>query len=234
MAVAPDVHLFGKLDTIISPTAGVSVPELGSIEIALCGYGSQVPRIPSEAAFARLTQPLDVTTGTTGQGTFAAYLYNNLLIVPEGTFYTITVKNANGDIAQVNAYRFTAAGDYDLDTIIPYDPNQPPPPLPPLITNMLLILGAADNMVFDGSIYTAFKTTLPGSVTQPKFQNMVPGNLYTFIIVQDGVGNHDFDWAANVKNPVYVDHAPNSTTVQTFVADDLGELLAIGPGTYYP
>jgi len=234
MAVAPDVHLFGKLDNVVSDTAATSEPELGSIEIALCGYGSQIPHIPNEAMFGKITQPVGMTTSAQDLGTFSAYLYSNPLIQPPGTYYTVTVKDANGDTVQVNAYRFNAAGDFDLDSLQPYDPNLPPPPLPAPITNMLLIIAAANGMIFPGDEYTAFKTTLPGNVSYSTAENMIPGNLYTFIIVQDATGNWDFVWPPNVKNAARIDHIPNSTTIQTFIADEFGDLYAIGPGTYYP
>jgi hypothetical protein len=200
--------------------------------VQLCGYGSQAPRIINGFIYANLTNSVSVVADS--EGLYHFTLYSNDQIVPDGTYYTFTFLNANGDVQQVNAYRFVGTGEWDTSVLVPYDPNQPPPPLPPLITNLLEIVTAADNMVFDGTTYTAFKTTLSASVTQPVFQNMIPGNLYTFIILQNGTGGWDFDWAANVKNPVNVDHAANSTTVQTFVADDLDNLLAISAGTYYP
>jgi hypothetical protein len=88
-------------------------------------------------------------------------------------------------------------------------------------------------MEFDGTLSTAFKTTLSADVTQPVFANMQSGHLYTFIILQDATGGWGFTWAANVKNATRIELAANSTTIQTFVADDLQNLYAIGPGTYY-
>jgi hypothetical protein len=118
--------------------------------------------------------------------------------------------------------------------IEPYDPNQPPPPLPPLLQNLLQILAASDAMVFDGTTYPSFKTTLPGNVTNAAIQNMAPGNLYTFIIVQDASGNHTFGWPPGVFNAARVDPEANSTTIQTFVADENSDLWPVGPATYYP
>jgi hypothetical protein len=200
------------------------------ITIGLRGYGSQVPRINGTGMLAGLDNDNIPIDGTTGQ--FTVQLYGNDIIAPAGTYYTFTFSNANGDVVQVNAYRFVDGQTYDLNLIDPYDPNQPPPPFPPLITNLLLILPAADDMVFDGSIYTAFKTTLPGDVTSPVFQNMVPGNLYTFIIAQDSRGGWAFKWPTNVHNATLVSPPPNSTTIQTFVADDTEQLWAIAPGTW--
>jgi len=217
----------GTLDTILG-----SVGIQGSVEVALCGYGSRVPPMNGLALAARITDD-NVTVGS--DGTFTFNVVGNDQIVPAATYYTVTIKDDNGDIVQVNAYRFlTTPPTYDLNLIDPYDPNQPPPPLPPLITNQLQILGASQSMQFNGDVYTAFKTTLTGDVTDPQIDKMIAGNLYTFIIEQDGAGNHLFVWPSGVKNAARVDPDPNSTTVQTFVADEFGNLLAIEPATYYP
>jgi hypothetical protein len=215
----------GKLESSVNNTA-----EVGSLEITLCGYGSRVPRINGVALVARIEDE-SVVASSTGAFTFTCPFNDD--IAPAGTYYTVAIKDSNGDIAQINAYRFTSnTSSYDLTLIDPYDPNQPPPPLPPLITNQLEIVAPADNMVFDGTAYTAFKTTLASSVTIPSIQNMLPGNLYTFIIVQDATGGHVFDWPATVHNPARVCPTPSSFSVQTFVADDNENLWAIGPGTW--
>jgi hypothetical protein len=98
---------------------------------------------------------------------------------------------------------------------------------------MLGIQDSADDMVFDGADWLSFKTTLEGDVTQATFINMAAGNLYTFIIVQDDTGDWDFVWASNVKNATPVCRQPDSTFVQTFVADEFGDLLAISAGTWW-
>lgn len=217
----------GKLETILA-----NAPDKGTVEVALCGYGSRVPRMNGVALAARITDD-NVTVGADGSFTFA--VTGNDDIAPAGTYYTVTIRDDNGDIVQVNAYRFlNTPPNYDLNLIDPYDPNQPPPPLPPLITNLLLVIPAADNMVFDGSASTAFKTTLPGNVTNATFPNMHSGQLYTFIIVQDATGGWNFVWPGNVFNADPVSKKPNCTTIQTFVADEFGNLYAIAPGTYYP
>jgi hypothetical protein len=213
-----------------NPTPG-GTPVNGTLDVQLCGFGSQVPRSPGYGILGRITEqnvPVDA------DGEFEFSVVPNDEIEPEGTYYTVTVKDGNGDIAQVNAYLFIGDGPFDLNDYPPYDPSQQPPPqLPPLIVDLLLVVDPADDMVFDGSASTAFKTTLTLNVTQPVFENMAPGNLYTFIIVQDGTGGWDFVWPANVYNASPVDLDPNSTTVQTFVADDLGDLYAISVGTYF-
>jgi hypothetical protein len=230
MAIAPDVHLFGKLDNIVSEISTASTVELGSVDIALCGYGSQAPRVPSEAMLARVMQDIQSANGEE-DGTFAVWLYNNTLISPDGTYYTVTIRNANGDITQVNAYRFTAPGDYDIDGLVPYDPNQPPPPLPPIITSLLLIVPWSATPEFPGDVYTTYRITLTGDVTSSTAPDTVQGNLYTFIIVQDATGGHQFTWPTNFINASPINPAPNSITVQTFVMD-LSSMDAIGAATW--
>jgi hypothetical protein len=204
----------------------------GTVDVMLCGYGSQVPRVNGQSLVGRITT-MSILADV--DGLFTIQLAGNDQIVPAGTYYTITIRDENGDIAQVNAYRFlSSTSSYDLNLIDPYDPNQPPPPLPPLITNLLQIVAPANDMVFDGSIYTSFQTTLPGTATEPVFQDMVPGNLYTFIIIQDAAGGHDFVWAANVHNAMPVNPVPNGRLIQTFVAESDGSLWAIAAGTYWP
>lgn len=213
----------GKLQDVLQAI------EDGSVEIALCGYGGRVPRKNGVALYGSATSDeVDVKA----DGTFNLIVAGNDEIAPAGTYYTVTVKDNNGDVVQVNAYRFLGNTSYDLNLIDPYDPSQPPPPLPPVITNQLLILPATVPMNFPGDTYTTFKVTLPGDVPQTTISGMVPGNLYTFIIVQDGTGNHLFTWPPGVHNATRVCPTPNFTTVQTFVADDRSELWAIGPGTW--
>jgi hypothetical protein len=215
----------GTLETILNMQ-----PNLGSIEVALCGYGSQVPRINARALGARIT---DDQVSVNSDGTFQFHVVGNDEIVPAGTFYTITVKDENGDIAQVNAYRFfSAIPDYDLNLIDSYDPTQPPPPIPPVITDMLLIVPFGTTPEFPGDVYTSWQITLEGDAW-PSFTNILNGNLYTIIVIQDSNGEHSFHWPANVFNMTAVNPEPDGMTIQTFVAMESG-LHPIGAATYYP
>ena len=215
----------GRLDSILDGDA-----ELGSVVIALCGYGAQVPRIHNNATLARVTT-LEVNAGS--DGVFTADLPGNNIIAPSGTYYTITVKDGNGDVVQTNAYVFLDGSDYVLDDIDPFDPTLPMMPITPLIMNQLQFVEWAFAMNFDGSDYTTYKTVLHGN-TAPTYSNILPGNLYTFILLQDGTGGWEFNWGSTVHNGVMINHAPNGQTIQTFVADQDGSLYAISGGTYYP
>jgi hypothetical protein len=231
MAIQPDVQITGKLANIAGFTSQplASIPEEGSIDVALCGYGPQTPSVGGEALFARITNTT-IPVGATGN--FSVFLYSNAKVIPAGTYYTFTIRDANGDVVQTEAY-YLEPGAWDLSNMQPYDPGQPPPPLPPLIIPQLLIIAPSAEPVFDGTNFTAFQITLPGNVTQAFIQNMVPGNLYTFVLLQDSTGGHTFVWPTDTYNAGPINPTINGYTVQTFVALDDGSLWAIGPGGWF-
>jgi hypothetical protein len=195
--------------------------------VSLCGYGAQAPRIQNSGVYAALS--LTVTADSTGQYHFE--IYSNDQIEPAGTYYTFAYMNANGDIMQVNAYVFDGPGEYDTSILVPFDPTLPLPPLPPLIISQLLIVPYSATPEFPGNVYTAFRIVLTGDVTSSTAPDTLPGNLYTFIIFQDGVGGHEFVWPTNFINASGINPDPNGLTVQTFVMGE-SALVAIGPATW--
>jgi hypothetical protein len=210
------------------------VDALATLDVALCNYGAQVARITGGAddpgLLADVTLKQFAPDSTTGK--FTIDLTGNDVIEPAGTYYTFTVKDGNGDTIQVNAYAFVDSQDYDANTIQPFDPALPLMPLPPLLVNEMLTVAATDLMTFDGTDYTTFKTTLHSDVLHATWANMIPGNLYTFIILEDGTGGWQFNWGATVHNGTMIAHTANAQTVQTFVADVDGQLYAISGGAY--
>jgi hypothetical protein len=191
------------------------------------------PRVAGEAIIARVTQPIGAQpTGGANAGQFQVMLYSNGLISPQGTYYTITTRDSNGDIVQVEAYYLTP-GQWDLSDLEPYDPNQPPPPLPILIVDLLEVVPYSPTPAFDASKNLTFRITLTGDVTSSTITGQVPGNLYTFIIEQDATGGHHFVWPTNVYNAGPVDLDPNSITIQTFVVDEDNNLYSIAGATYF-
>jgi hypothetical protein len=221
---ATQVEVTAKLDTILNLQTDMG----GSVSIQLCGYASQIPRVNGVAVLSAV-EALNLSVNP--QGIITVTLYGNDQISPAGTFYAFTFMDDNGDVIQTNAYRFTGGGSFDLSLIDPYDPNQPPPPLPPLITNLLLIAPWSADMEFPGDTYTSFRTTLEGDVTSSTAPGTVQGNLYTFIIQQDGIGGHAFTWPTNFINATPVNPDPNGFTVQTFVMGNI-DLIAVGPGMW--
>lgn len=234
MAINPDVQLYGKLDTIFVGASAniVAQPDIGSIEVALCGYGSQVPRVATEAMLSLVTQAQAVNPATASNpGAFEVNLFSNGIIQPAGTYYTVTIKDDNGDIVQVDSYIFDP-GIYDLSTLTPFDPSLPLPPLGPYIKSQLEILQDQTAFVFDGSNYLSFKTILNSNATI-SVSNAVPGNLYTFVIIQDATGNRQVTWAANFINATPVNPDPNGWTIQTFIYLDDNNFYPISGSTWF-
>lgn len=220
----------GKLLRIADPSVGFA-PEEGSVLIALRGYGSQVPGGPG-GTLVNLEYTIVPPNPSNPQWT--AVVPGNDVIRPAGTYYTITYRNANGDIAQTEAFIFADAATYDLDFTEPFDPSlgtgPPPTPAPPLVGNRLQVVTYVPNPQFAGNAYTTWLITLTGDAS-PNFNNLIDGNLYIVIVIQDGAGGHAFNWPSNVHNASYVNPTPNGETVQTFVAVS-GQLYATGPATY--
>lgn len=219
--------LTGKLVNI----NGDNTAEEGSIVVSLCGYGSQVPIIAGSAIIGRLTT---IEIDADANGEVEAELWGNNLISPAGTYYTVTVKDSNGDIMQVNAYVLTEGQNYDLGSMVPFDPNQPPPQLPPAIVNQLLMIVFSQTPDFPGDTFLTWGIQLTDDVTNSSTSNTLAGNLYTFIISQDSTGGHLFTWPPTVFNATPVNPNGSSITIQTFVClANNGPMLPIGPATYY-
>jgi len=90
-------------------------------------------------------------------------------------------------------------------------------------------LNSTGSMVFDGLAAVCWFIHMSTTVAHPRVINISPGQLYTFIFTQDGVGNHPMMWPDNCVNAAPIDPAPNSLTVQNFIADQGGFLIANVP-----
>lgn len=73
--------------------------------------------------------------------------------------------------------------------------------------------------VFNGQFGALFKMTLTANVASSTFTNGSPGQIYTFELIQDGVGGHTFVWPTNFKNPPVIDGTANAINIQTFIFD---------------
>jgi hypothetical protein len=202
-----------------------------TLDVNLCNYGPQIPRSGGIGLFADVALK---SFPIASDGTFSFAVAGNDVIEPSGTYYVVTVKDENGDIVQCNAYIFLNADSYDLNGIDPFDPvQQPPPVLPPLIISQLQIIAqGVSNPEYDADQYTAFELTLTTDVTGATITNIIPGNLYTFITVQDATGNHAFTYPGEVANASPINQTPNSTTTQTFIANSAGVLYPVAAGTW--
>lgn len=65
------------------------------------------------------------------------------------------------------------------------------------------------------------------SVTPPR------GSEFCFIIVQDGVGGHQFTWPTICVGAPMVGPTPGQTTIQKFILLDGPVLAASGPPMYF-
>lgn len=81
--------------------------------------------------------------------------------------------------------------------------------------------------VFNGANNNSFLMTLSGNVTSSTFSNGVVGQLYTFVLKQDGTGGRVFTWPANVVGAGVIDPTANIRNVQQFIYDG-SNLLAVG------
>jgi hypothetical protein len=208
-------------------------PVPGTIDVALCGYGSEIPRVTSNwlggapGMGARITQ-LHIPINTNGQ--FQFWVYPNEVIAPPGTYYTVTIRNENGDIQQINAYVFRGGADVDLTITEPFDPTLPPGPLAPLIINQLYIVPFETPVTFPCGVYTSFSLTLIGDAGAI-YTGIAPGNVYTFIIKQDSIGGHIFYWDGPL-NASTINPAPNGVTIQSFIADEEYNLYPVSSPTW--
>ena len=72
---------------------------------------------------------------------------------------------------------------------------------------------------FDASKASTFKIILAGQVTSSMLSGAAPGQLLNFIICQDAVGDHRFQWPSNVRGGMIVGLARSKCSVQSFVFD---------------
>jgi hypothetical protein len=75
--------------------------------------------------------------------------------------------------------------------------------------------------VFDGNQGRSFKITLTGNVTSSTFVNAIPGQVYHFMVCQDGAGLHSFIWPANFLGVISigVTSVASKCSVQSVVFD---------------
>jgi hypothetical protein len=198
--------------------------EAGSIEILLCGFGNDVPRVPSAGVFAR-TDALDIDADPAG--TISTTLFGNDVIEPADTYYTIAIKDSNGDIVQVSAYRFTGnAQTVNLSDAIPIDPDAP------AFVGIYVVPLACANPVFDNNKGTGQSLTLTRDVPGSSATNFVTGAAVPFIIKQDGVGGRAFAWPASFQTPPAINLLPNGVTTSMWYLAPDGNFYQFGTAVF--
>jgi hypothetical protein len=83
------------------------------------------------------------------------------------------------------------------------------------------------SLTFDCSQANGFQVTLGGNVTSAVVENAAPGQIVTFVLIQDGAGGHTFAWPASMTGTAPVDGTANITNVQQFIARADGTLRPI-------
>lgn len=98
----------------------------------------------------------------------------------------------------------------------------------------LELVNTTGSVDFDGLKAVVWVVTMQSSVpaSRVRIKNISPGQLYTFIFHQDGIGGHTFEWPANVKDASAVNATAGATSVMNFIGYTGGALLADLPGTW--
>lgn len=72
---------------------------------------------------------------------------------------------------------------------------------------------------FDAGAASSFKMTLTGAVTSSALANATAGQVLSFVLCQDGAGNHDFQWPSNMKGGMAIGLEAGKCSAQAFVYD---------------
>jgi hypothetical protein len=91
----------------------------------------------------------------------------------------------------------------------------------------LQVVSFGASLTFDCSQANGFQVTLGGNVTSSVVENAAPGQIVTFVLIQDGTGGHTFAWPASMTGTAPIDGTPNITNIQQFIARNDGTLRPI-------
>ena len=83
----------------------------------------------------------------------------------------------------------------------------------------LVSIASSSNPVFDGSTGTTFLMTMTSNVATSSVANLVPGQRYVFILVEDGTGGRTFTWPPGTRGGMVVDTTASAYNVQEMVFD---------------
>lgn len=224
--LTPQITLTITLDDLTGLAVG-STSNPAYVRIMLCGYGPYLPRVPATALIGSVDTALTLPYQSLP---LSVPLWGNDVIIPGGTYYSISILDSNKNVIQTGAYVFTGAGTFDLSTLSPTFPSYVP-----TVFGGLVVVPFSATPIFDASLVNgpiAFDLTLSGNVTSSTLVAPQAGQIVTFIFQQDGTGGWTFVWPSNVLNAGIVDTDADSVTVQSFIARANGFLYPIGPQTY--
>ena len=210
----PAITLTATLQDIFGD-AGGSVANPVKLCITLCGFGPALPRISGTSLLARVGPTYLESTN----GSFSTLIWGNDVITPAGTYYSIEVLDAKGNVVQCAAYELTGSGTFDLSSLTPV--VAPGYSLP---GGYILLGDVSGNINVSVAGWTGPVTidmTLVGNTTLQTLTGLTKGQAVYFIIRQNGTGGYTFTWPANVKNPPLVDAAADSVSTANFIVDYL-------------
>jgi hypothetical protein len=81
-------------------------------------------------------------------------------------------------------------------------------------------------VLFDGLVAVCWFIHMRSNIASARVQNISPGQMYSFVFTQDAVGGHTINWPVNCVNAGPIDPQPNSITVQNFIGNTGGIMLA--------
>lgn len=115
--MVPAITLTAVLDDLAGNPVG-SPANPSKLCIALCNFGPQLPRIAGTTLLAKVG-PFFIESI---DGTISTKLWGNDVIVPVGTYYTVSVLDGQGNVVQCAAYQITGSGSFDLSNLNPILP----------------------------------------------------------------------------------------------------------------
>jgi len=232
MALTPKITLTATLQDYSGSPIGSST-QPAYLRIQLCNYGYTLPCVPGTSMIGKVSSwSQDIPyTGTQ----LTVLLWGNDVITPSGTYYAISVLDAQKNVVQTGAFQFTGTVTVDLSQATPYFPPVIVP-VTPTVTGGLVVVPYSTTPNFNAALVTAgivtFEITLTGNVTAPTVTNVSPGQIIIFDLIQDGTGSHTFAWPSSVKNAAIINPAANSRTTQPFHVGSNGNLYPLSGGTY--
>lgn len=202
----------------LSGVAVGSAANHSRICVTLCGFGPQLPRVVGTGMIAR-PGPTYIESA---DGNFSFAIWGNDQITPAGTYYTIAMLDAQGNVVQSAAYQLGGSGTQDLSTLTPF--FNPTFSTPSGYVKRLGISGALALSAAGWNAPITFDVTLTGNVSALTVDGMQRGQIVQFMVRQNATGGWAWPWPANVKNPPPINPAANSVSTSMFTADDSGNL----------
>lgn len=96
-----------------------------------------------------------------------------------------------------------------------------------------MVIDTTGTVHFDGLQAVAWKVLMKRSVGSIRITNIAPGQLYTFMFVQNDAGGHTFTWPTpQVEGGSWINTDPDAISIQNFIGYTGGRLLAFIPGAW--